>query len=95
MSDMNLIDEIGRLRNKLYHDPHCRDCRRFEAAKAAMQGFCANNERLESAKSEGFSRNNGEAGSNSMIEVIAEYAVCMADALLAELEKNKGDSDER
>lgn len=58
---------------------HKRD--RFEAAKAAMQGLLSNPTEADSACRE------AEDSGESVSSVIAEFAVDLADALLAELSK--------
>jgi hypothetical protein len=54
-----------------------REVRRFELAKAAMQGFCSNTELVKSFSNE----------PSDYDKQIADNCVCLADALLAALEE--------
>lgn len=94
MSNVNyyrMLDKLnaGVTETKIIgHDPHCRNCRRFEAAKAAMEGIVGAKHIWLKATEEKVRRiAQNDEWTYNVAEIIAEYSTNLADALLAKLEK--------
>lgn len=77
----NKVCELAADKMKI-HDPHCRDCYRFEAAKAAMQGILSNTSLFNNNPAE-----DKNIVTNSIHSAVAQDVIKFADALLTVLDK--------